>query len=205
MKKYVLSIVFVLVFFVPLHRVGATTVSSTDSFTTPVAFGDSGANVLKIQQFLHDNGFLSGSFGGYYGQVTAKAIERFQKQAGISPTNAKRVGPKTLAALNAGGGTMSIPVTKTLPATNISQTTATLNAALTATTQANTVTPVFLYGTTTAYGSTIKSVASELSVSASLTQLICDTTYHYMISATNTSGTSSGGDATFTTSACVRT
>ena len=201
MKKYLLSIVFVLVLFVPFVRVSATTSSNTNAFTTPVAFGDSGANVLKIQQFLHDNGFLAGSFGGYYGQVTAKAIERFQKQAGISPTNAKRVGPKTLAALNTYGGTASIPVTKTLPATNISQTTATLNALLTAQTTA----PVFLYGTTTAYGSTIKGVTSELSVSATLTQLICNTTYHYTISATNTAGTSSGGDATFTTSACVRT
>ena len=90
-------------------------------------------------------------------------------------------------------------------ASSITQTTATLNA---------TVNPnggevsecKFEYGTTTAYGNRRRpcsslpgSGTSAVAVSAPITGLTANTTYHFRISATNSSGTSKGSDETFKT------
>jgi virginiamycin B lyase len=64
---------------------------------------------------------------------------------------------------------------------------------------------VFEYGTTEAYGQSEAcspapgSGYSAVAVSASLTKLAADTTYHYRVSATNAFGTSHGADETLTT------
>jgi hypothetical protein len=65
----------------------------------------------------------------------------------------------------------------------------------------------FEYGTTTSYGSSVScaslpgSGSSPVVVDASIASgLAANTTYHYRISATNSSGTSKGGDVTFKTS-----
>src|SRR3954451_13406101 len=63
----------------------------------------------------------------------------------------------------------------------------------------------FQFGTTTAYGlqTSTKSAGSGNTahdVSAALTGLRAGTTYHYRLIATNGSGTTVGGDQTFTTS-----
>jgi trimeric autotransporter adhesin len=67
---------------------------------------------------------------------------------------------------------------------------------------------VFLYGTTTAYGSeapctpTVSGTGSTATtVSAELSGLAPGTTYHYRVLATNVDGTSQGADETFTTAA----
>jgi alpha-tubulin suppressor-like RCC1 family protein len=63
----------------------------------------------------------------------------------------------------------------------------------------------FEYGTTTAYGSSVPCSSSPglgtkpVAVSASLTGLAANTTYHFRISATNADGTSEASDATFAT------
>jgi len=66
----------------------------------------------------------------------------------------------------------------------------------------------FEYGTTTSYGSTTTSTSagsetSEISVDASLTGLYPNTTYHYRVVATNSTGTSYGDDENFTTNSSV--
>jgi len=73
-----------------------------------------------------------------------------------------------------------------------------------------TTTVSFQYGTTASYGSTISATPSSISagsgataVSASVSGLNCNITYHYRVQATNSLGTTNGSDATFTTSACV--
>ncbi len=65
----------------------------------------------------------------------------------------------------------------------------------------------FEYGTTTSYGSSVScsalpgSGSSPVAVDAAIgSGLAANTEYHYRISATNSSGTSKGGDATFKTS-----
>jgi len=62
----------------------------------------------------------------------------------------------------------------------------------------------FEYGTTTSYGSStpsedIEAGTSSVTVNASISDLISDTTYHYRLTATNSEGTSSGADMTFYT------
>jgi hypothetical protein len=65
----------------------------------------------------------------------------------------------------------------------------------------------FEYGTDTSYGSSVPcasdpgSDSNDVSVSADLSGLSPNTTYHFRLSATNAGGTTHGDDATFTTSA----
>lgn len=61
------------------------------------------------------------------------------------------------------------------------------------------------YGTTTGYGTTSTQTGtfSTGSFTRNITGLTCNTFYHYRAFATNTGGTATGSDGTFTTSACV--
>jgi hypothetical protein len=117
-----------------------------------------------------------------------------------------------ISATNAGGTSKGIdqkfttdtPTVATEPASSVTQSGATLNA---------TVDPngervsecTFEYGTTSAYGSSAPcsslpgSGDSPVEVSASLSGLSANTTYHFRISATNASGPSKGADETFKT------
>ncbi len=68
----------------------------------------------------------------------------------------------------------------------------------------------FSYGATAAYGSTAAATPASLpanavgtAVSATLSGLACGQTYHFRVDATNTNGSNSGGDLSFTTSACA--
>lgn len=69
---------------------------------------------------------------------------------------------------------------------------------------------IFEYGLTTTYGYSVTATPSPLAadaanipVSASLAGLQCNTTFHYRVVATNSSGTSNGLDGMFTTGACT--
>jgi hypothetical protein len=118
-----------------------------------------------------------------------------------------------LVAANANGTVPGADQTFTTPpplvvttgaATNVDQTTATVNG---------TVNPLgsevtdchFDYGTTTAYGQTapcaetVGSGTSDVAVHADLTALDPNTTYHFRLVATNSNGTVPGADAAFTT------
>ena len=89
-----------------------------------------------------------------------------------------------------------------LQATNITSTTATVNARINALSSATTAN--FEYGTTPAFGQTVDSVsilngfAADL-MSAPLTGLVPDTLYYYRVNATNSSGTTISATATFRT------
>jgi hypothetical protein len=96
------------------------------------------------------------------------------------------------------------PVVQTRPASSVEQTSATLNA--TVNPENREVTSCkFEYGTTTSYGSTTACVPSPgkgnlgVAVSASVTGLTPNTTYHFTISATSSEGTSLAADRTFLT------
>ena len=119
-----------------------------------------------------------------------------------------------ISATNAGGTSKGSDETlKTLPnapavetkaASTAAQTSATLTAAVNP--DAGEVSECKLeYGTTNAYGSSATctpspgSGTSPVAVSASVTGLFANTTYHFRISATNAGGTSKGADETFKT------
>lgn len=81
---------------------------------------------------------------------------------------------------------------------------ATMNGAVTSNGGSTTVT--FEYGLTTAYGSTVTAIgspvafdASGLAVSAAVTGLATNTTYHFRVKGVNGAGTANGADRTFTT------
>lgn len=92
------------------------------------------------------------------------------------------------------------PSVSTGPATSVKPTGATVTGTVDPSGQATTY--HFDYGTSTAYGHTTASTSAgsgttNQSVSATLSGLVPNTTYHYRIVATNASGTTVGGDRTF--------
>ena len=119
-----------------------------------------------------------------------------------------------ISATNAGGTSKGADETfKTLPnaptvitkaATSVTQTTAALNATVNPTGGEATKCE-FEYGETISYGKTAScaslpgSGTSAVEVSAAISALSANTTYHFRISATNAGGTSKGVDETFKT------
>jgi phosphodiesterase/alkaline phosphatase D-like protein len=101
--------------------------------------------------------------------------------------------------------TGSAPTAITRAATNVTSTGATLKGTVNAKNDSTTVT--FEYGTSISYGSSITAVQSPVTginnttVSANLTGLTANTTYHYRVVATNSTGTTYGADRTFFTAA----
>jgi uncharacterized protein (TIGR02145 family) len=99
------------------------------------------------------------------------------------------------------------PVATTLTATNLTQTTATLNGSVNANDLSATVT--FEYGTTESYGGTITATqspvtgSSNTAVSASLTGLIKNTQYNFRVKAVSSAGTTYGSNQVFNTLAGV--
>lgn len=107
-----------------------------------------------------------------------------------------------LALVAASAMAASEPVVSTGNATAITSTSATLNGTVNPEGQATSY--YFEYGTTTSYGSqTATSPAgsgtTDVAVSAPLSALTPDTTYHYRVVAVNGSGTTLGSDVSFTT------
>jgi len=104
---------------------------------------------------------------------------------------------RTFTTLSATGP----PVVITNPATNIATNTATLNGTINP--HGLTTTVYFQYGTTAAYGHTSASQSKTgnvyQNVSVNISGLTAITTYHLRIVGTNNSGTTYGGDRTFTT------
>jgi C1A family cysteine protease len=96
-----------------------------------------------------------------------------------------------------------LPNATTNAATNIANTSATLNGTVNANGITTTVT--FQYGITTSYGSTINGTPNTVtgttntSILANITGLTPGTLYHFRVIAANSSGTIYGNDLTFTT------
>jgi FG-GAP repeat len=105
-----------------------------------------------------------------------------------------------------GGGAVAPTVTASA-ATSISSTTATLNGEITNTGGENASVRGFNFGLTAVYGSSTSASGSfgVGTFSLSLTNLTCNTLYHFEAYATNSAGVGDSSDLTFTTSACPTT
>jgi sugar lactone lactonase YvrE len=115
-------------------------------------------------------------------------------------------GPKDFGGTGAAWAFVdNAPQTETKPASSITLTSATLNASVNPIGQGEVSECKFEYGTTTSYGSSAPCVPSPgsgespVAVSASVSGLPASTTYHFRVSATNASGTSTGFDETLRT------
>lgn len=92
--------------------VETTPAETTPVTTTPVVIpvpadvtlklGDSGDDVLAVQQALAQLGYDPGAIDGDFGSATQQAVVAFQTAAGLEPDGI--VGPETLAALSKGVG-----------------------------------------------------------------------------------------------------
>ena len=104
-------------------------------------------------------------------------------------------------AFTTGGGTA--PTATIAAATGVGAATATLNGTVNANNAQTIVT--FEYGLDTNYGSTWPALQSPVSggtdtaVSAAISELLPNTTYHYRVTAVNVNGAANGADMTFTT------
>ncbi len=96
-------------------------------------------------------------------------------------------------------GDSTVPAANTGSAATIHATSAVLNG--TVSPNGMTTTYYFEYGTTTAYGlvTATWTTDADASVAATVSGLSADTTYHYRLVATNSSGTSYGSDRSFQT------
>ncbi|CAK0772317.1 MSHA biogenesis protein MshQ [Gammaproteobacteria bacterium] len=99
------------------------------------------------------------------------------------------------------------PTITTNAVSNVTSTSATLNGTVSSNGAITTVT--FDYGLTTSYGNTVTAIQSPLATNASgsaisaiVTGLTCNTTYHFRAKGVNSVGITNGSDITFITSAC---
>jgi hypothetical protein len=97
--------------------------------------------------------------------------------------------------------TLQPPTVSTSAATDIDQSSATLNGNLTSLGSASSVDVSFEYGTTTSYGTTTETIPMHGAVGFStvITGLNPGTTYHFRAKAVSSYGTATGDDMTFTT------
>ena len=100
---------------------------------------------------------------------------------------------------------LGVPNVSAQAASSITQNTATLNGSIDSIGGTTPTLRGFYYGLSTAYGSTSSSTGSFSTgaYTANVTNLICNSTYHYSSFAVNTGGTGSSTDQTFNTGACA--
>jgi hypothetical protein len=124
-------------------------------------------------------------------------------RAGCSATDQRGVGRPQGAGCDAGAYEWAPPTAIIRTAVSITSTTATIQGQLNP--NAKTASFHFEFGTTAVYGSSTPTQnadgLSERAVSADLSGLAPNTTYHYRLVATNPDGTSFSQDAAFTTAA----
>jgi trimeric autotransporter adhesin len=120
---------------------------------------------------------------------------------GVTGSGLIAYGPDMTLTTTATGA----PIAVTLPASTITDNSAVVNGTVNALCNSTTVT--FEYGLNTSYGSTVTADQSPVTgssvvpVTALITGLTLNTTYHYRVVATSSQGTTFGADLTLTTGA----
>lgn len=140
--------------------------------------------------------------------ITAPLVAGTYNVYFVTSSNATNCG-NTQSALYTMAGAVTVtaltPVVATSAATAITATGATLNGTVSCNGASTTAT--YNYGLTTSYGSTATSslgtCSNNTGVPVAITGLACGSLYHFKLTATNSAGTGSGSDQSFTTSACT--
>ena len=129
---------------------------------------------------------MSGVHGTWYIHVQAK--DSAGNESSVTTVSATLINP---------------PIATTGSAAHVGATSATLNGIVNANGGSTTV--IFEYGTDTHYGNTVSAAqglitgTTDQAVSANLSALTPETVYHFRVRATNSAGTTYGGDKTFST------
>lgn len=76
----------------------STTLTVNAAIDNNLKHRESGQDVTKLQEFLIENGFLSGSTTGFFGALTLKAVKSYQLSTKLPPTGF--VGPATREKIN---------------------------------------------------------------------------------------------------------
>lgn len=80
--------------------------NSSDAVPNGISLGDQSESVTRIQQLLNKYGYLSSSsVTGYFGEVTEKAVKKFQSDNGLASDGS--VGIQTMAKLTSGNARSS--------------------------------------------------------------------------------------------------
>lgn len=86
MKKY--FAIVVLTFLPVLFTITKTSALSCINLTKTLSKGSENSEVMVLQQFLFDNGYLTVKPNGYFGENTKKAVIAFQRKQKISSSGA---------------------------------------------------------------------------------------------------------------------
>jgi transcriptional regulator CtsR len=198
------------------NEANAATLASpptSPSGLTAAAISSSQINLSWTDNSGNETGFKierkTGSGGTYQQVATAGANITAYSDTGLTAgttyyyrVRAYNANGDSAYSNEANAATLAFPPTAaTNAATNVGFNSATLNATVNPNGTETTV--YFQWGTTVFYGNTtstqsIGSGISDVSVTANLTGLSSDTTYHYRVVATNPGGTSYGDDRSFT-------
>ncbi|HVU06678.1 MAG TPA: peptidoglycan-binding protein [Candidatus Paceibacterota bacterium] len=204
-----------------------TSGACTPTVTTQAASSITNSSATANGTITATGGANATSRGAVYGVTTAYGATT--TEAGSFSTGAFTASLSGLAcntlyhvkayAINSGGAAYGSDVTftssacaspsvTTSAASSIGQTSATLNALITATGGQNATQSGFAYGTSSALStviatSTLGSQTGAVAFSSSVSSLTCETTYYFRAYATNPTGTSYGSVVSFTAASCV--
>lgn len=80
------KIVFYIALLVTFTTSSVASASTCVNLSTNLAYGNSGAEVTKLQQVLIEKGYLSGASTGFFGKLTQSAVKKFQADNQLPPT-----------------------------------------------------------------------------------------------------------------------
>lgn len=172
--------------------------------TSQLRFGSRGAEVTALQQFLATDPSIypEGLVTGYYGPLTAAAVQRYQCKMNIvcsgtaASTGYGQVGPRTLLSLNAGapmgGADIAAPLMSGITTTVATASSGTTGNATISWTTSEPARHRVMYGTSypflyaTAPSATDPSFGTSANVT--LSGLTSGTVYHYVLESVDIAG-----------------